>query len=112
MTVTSSRLDPLYEGTQFNLTCSIMLDEAVDLEEVHVTTTWSNSSGMISNTSRTLLSSVRQTGDFTYSAILTFDPLQSSDTDTYTCFVTVNFMSEFIQSGQSMSTEGVSVQGM
>ena len=111
MTVTSSRPDPLYEGTQFFLTCNIILDEVVDLR-VTVAPTWNNSDGMISNTNRTLLSSVQQTASFTYSATLTFNPLQSSDTDTYTCFVTVSFMSEFILSGESMSMEEVTVEGM
>ena len=112
VTVTSSRPEPLYEGTQFFLTCSILLDESVDLE-VDVATTWSNPAGVISNTTRTLLSSVRPTAeDFAYSATLTFDPLQSSDTDDYTCSVTVSITSEFIESGESMSMEGVSVQGM
>ena len=112
VTVTSSRPEPLYEGTQFFLTCSILLDESVDLE-VDVATTWSNSSGMISNTPRTLLSSVLPTAaDFAYSATLTFDPLQSSDSDDYTCSVTVSIMSDFIESGESMSMEGVLVRGM
>ena len=111
VTITSSRPDPLDEGTQFFLTCSIILDEVVDIG-VTVAPTWSNSSGMISNTSRTLLSSVQQTTSFTYSATLTFDPLQSSDTDNYTCFVTVSFMSEFILSGESVSMEEVTVEGM
>ena len=110
--VSSSRPDPLYEGTQFFLTCSILLDESVDLE-VDVATTWSNSNGVISNTARTLLSSVQPTAeDFAYSATLTFDPLQSSDRDNYTCSVTVSIMSEFIESGESISMEGVLVQGM
>ena len=112
VTVTSSRPVPLYEGTQFFLTCSILLDESVDLE-VDVATTWSNSSGGISNTARTLLSSVQPTAeDFVYSTTLTFDPLQLSDTDDYTCSVTVSITSESIESGESMSMEGVSVQGM
>ena len=110
--VTSSRPDPLYEGTQFFLTCSILLDESVDLE-VDVATTWSNPAGMISNTTRTLLSSVQPTAaDFAYSATLTFDPLQSSDTDDYTCSVTVSISSDFVESGEIMSMEGISVQGM
>ena len=110
--VTSSRPDPLYEGTQFFLTCSILLDESVDLE-VDVATTWSNPAGMISNTTRTLLSSVQPTAaDFAYSATLTFDPLQSSDTDDYICSVTVSISSDFIESGEIMSMEGISVQGM
>ena len=112
VTVTSSRPEPLYEGTQFFLTCSILLDESVDLE-VDVTTTWSNPAGMISNTTRTLLSSVRPAAeDFAYSATLTFDSLQLSDTDVYTCSVTVSITSEFIVSGESMRMEGVLVQGM
>ena len=112
VTVTSSRPDPLYEGTQFFLTCSILLDKSVDVE-VDVATTWSNSSGVISNTTRTLPSSVQPTAaEFAYSATLTFDPLQLSDTDDYTCSVTVNITSDFIESGESMSMEGVSVLGM
>ena len=110
--VTSSRPDPLYEGTQFFLTCSILLDESVDLE-VDVATTWSNPAGMISNTTRTLLSSVQPTAaDFAYSATLTFDPLQLSDTDNFTCLVNVSITSEVMESGESKSMEEVLVQGM
>ena len=100
-----------YAGTNFNLTCTIELNPAVDTTVV-INSTWRGPLGVPAGT-RVVASELTGTGA-RYRTILMFRPLNMSDSGNYTCEVTVSPSpeSQFI----SASTAGrgtlyVTVQG-
>ena len=107
MTVTPDRPTTLYEGTQFTLTCVIVLNTAVDTT-VMVTSTWSNSGGVLSD-GRITSSDARKTAEFNYTSTLTFMPLSQIDTNNYMCSVVVSFAS---QSATAMGADDITVEGV
>ena len=110
MTVTPDRPSILYEGTQFTLTCVIVLNTAVDTSDsVVVTPTWSNSEGVLSD-GRITPSDAQETAEFTYMSTLTFMPLSLSDTN-YICLVNISSASQFIRSADNMDIIEITVEG-
>ena len=100
-----------YAGTNFNLTCTIELNTAVDTPVV-VNSTWHGPVEIPTGT-RIIASEPTGTG-IRYQTILMFRPLNTSDSGNYACEVTVSPSpeSQFI----TASTEGsgtlfVAVQG-
>ena len=76
-----------YAGTNFNLTCTIELNTAVDTPVV-VNSTW-HGPVVIPTGTRVIASEPTGTG-IRYQTILMFRPLNTSDSGNYTCEVTVS----------------------
>ena len=109
MSVTNS--SGTYAGTNFNLTCTIELNTAVDTPVV-VNINW-RGPVMIPNGTRVVASEPTGTGA-RYRTILIFRPLNTSDSGNYTCEVTVSPSpeSQFISgSTAGRDTLSVTVQG-
>ena len=75
-----------YAGTNFNLTCTIELNTAVDTPVV-VNSTWHGPVVILTGT-RVVVSEPTRTG-IRYQTILMFRPLNTSDSGHYTCEATV-----------------------
>ena len=100
-----------YAGTNFNLTCTIELNTAVDTPVV-VNSTWCGPLGIPTGT-RVVASEPTETGA-RYQTILMFRPLNTSDSGNYTCEVTVSPSPEshfIIASMAGRGTLSVTVQG-
>ena len=100
-----------YAGTNFNLTCTIELNTAVDTPVV-VNSTWRGPLGVPAGT-HVIASGPTATGA-RYQTILMFRPLNTSDSGNYTCEVTVSPSpeSQFISgSTAGRGTLSVAVQG-
>ena len=76
-----------YAGTNFNLTCAIELNPAVDTPVV-INSTWYGPLGIPAGT-RVIASEPTGTGA-KYQTILMFCPLNTSDSGSYTCETTVS----------------------
>ena len=113
MTVAIPR-DPLYAGTIVVLSCTIVLDDAVN-NTVMVDVTWSAPDGEeISNSTYIMLSATMPESPFTFQAMLRFMPLALNNSGIYTCQATANsgHGSEFITTRLLGSGVGnVTVQG-
>ena len=97
-----------YAGTNFNLTCTIQLNPAVDIPVV-VNSTWRGPVGV----PHVIASAPTGTGA-RYQTILMFRPLNTSDSGNYTCEATVSPSpeSQFISgSAAGRDTLSVTVQG-
>ena len=77
-----------YAGTNFNLTCTIELNTAVDTPVV-VNSTW-HGSVVIPTSTRVIASEPTGTGARYHQTTLMFHPLNTSDSGHYTCEVTVS----------------------
>ena len=100
-----------YAGTNFNLTCTIELNTAVDTPVV-VNSTW-HGPVVIPTGTRIIASEPTGTGA-RYQTILMFRPLNTSDSGHYTCEATVSPSpeSQFITASTAGSgTLSVTVQG-
>ena len=100
-----------YAGTNFNLTCTIELNTAVDTPVV-VNSTW-HGPVVIPTGTRVVASEPTGTGA-RYQTILMFRPLNTSDSGNYTCEVTVSPSPEsqfIIASTPGRGTLSVAVQG-
>ena len=100
-----------YAGTNFNLTCTIELNTAVDTPVV-INSTW-RGPVVIATGTRVVASAPTGTGA-RYQSILMFRPLNTSDSGNYTCEVTVSPSpgSQFISgSTAGRGTLSVTVQG-
>ena len=100
-----------YAGTNFNLTCTIELNTAVDTPVV-INNTW-HGPVVIPAGTRVVASAPTGTGA-RYQNILMFRPLNTSDSGNYTCEVTVSPSPEsqfIITSTAGRGTLSVTVQG-
>ena len=100
-----------YAGTNFNLTCAIELNTAVDTPVV-VNRTW-RGPVVIPTGTRVIASEQTGTGA-RYQSILMFRPLNTSDSGNYTCEATVSPSPEsqfIIASTAGRGTLSVTVQG-
>ena len=109
-------MQPTYNGTVFNLTCTIVLDPSVDTG-VNVTERWSDSDSTLT-TDRMRCISITGTvlvSTLTYQTVLTFDPLgnNSRDGDSYICEATVipDTESNYILGTTGMGDYELSVTG-
>ena len=109
MSVTNS--SSTYAGTNFNLTCTIELNTAVDTQVV-INSTWRGPLGVPTGT-RVVASAPTGTG-VRYQTILMFRPLNTSDSGNYTCEATVSPSPEsqfIIASTAGRGILSVAVQG-
>ena len=100
-----------YAGTNFNLTCTIELNAAVDTPVV-INSAW-HGPVVIPTGTRIVASEPTGTG-VRYWTILMFHPLNASDSGNYTCEVTVSPSPEsqfIISSTAGRDTLSVTVQG-
>ena len=100
-----------YAGTNFDLTCTIELNTAVDTPVV-INSTW-HGPVVIATGPRVVASAPTGTGA-RYQTILMFRPLNTSDSGNYTCEVTVSPSpeSQFINASTAgRDTLSISVQG-
>ena len=100
-----------YAGTNFNLTCAIELNTAVDTQVV-INSTWRGP--MVIPTGPRVVASAPTGTGARYQTILMFRPLNTSDSGNYTCEVTVSPSpeSQFINgSTAGRDTISVTVQG-
>ena len=100
-----------YAGTNFNVTCTIELNTAVDTPVV-INSTW-RGPVMIPTGTRVVASELTGIGA-RYQTILMFRPLNTSDSGNYTCEVTVSPSPEsqfIIASTAGRGTLSIAVQG-
>ena len=100
-----------YNGSEYNLTCTVTVDENVDTE-ITITSQWMMSPGT-DTTDNTISDSSERVGELEQQRNLTFRPLRSEDSGEYTCNATITPEeegAEFILGSSAEETEDVTVQ--
>ena len=109
-------MQPTYNGTNVNLTCTIRLNTAVDTA-VNVSGTWRNSTNVLttSNTTSITVSETQVIEHLTYQTFLQFKPLgnYSRDRGSYVCEATVTPISgpQYIRNISNNGSFFLSVEG-
>ena len=98
----------MYAGTEFTLTASITFTEDVDLT---LDISWTRGSETIISDTRITVSGVSGS-DTSYTASLTFSPISTDDTGSYTVTVSPTTTSQYIQTVMASDTEVVDIMGM
>lgn len=80
--------DELYTTTQLTIICSVLIDAAVDTGVIAVNT-WRGPSEALNNSNRVDISN-EIAYEKSYQSTVRFDYLQSSDSGTYNCTVTIS----------------------
>ena len=111
MTITKSRSGPIYAGTEFVLTADISLSEVN--RDISLDITWRRGNDVIDSTSntRTTVSVVSNSGD-SYTASLTYSPINISDSGQITANVSpsdesVDMYMETMTNTVMLTVEGV-----
>ena len=108
---------PIYESTNFNMTCTGTLSSVVDTI-VSATVVWFDPQGnSVPIESRRMITNVTSNGNNEFESTLMFLPINNgyhdsnfNDTGTYTCQMTVNSNDPLIISGMNSITDTISVQ--
>ena len=108
---------PIYESTNFNLTCTGALPSVVDTT-VSVTVVWFDPQGnTIPVESRRMITNVTSNGNDEFESTLVFLPIDNgdhnsnfNDSGTYTCQVTISSSDPLIISGINSTTDTITVQ--
>ena len=108
---------PIYESTNFNLTCTGTLPSVVDTT-VSATVVWFDPQGnTIPVESRRMITNVTSNGNNEFESTLVFLPIDNgdhnsnfNDTGTYTCQMTISSSDPLIISGISNTTDTITVQ--
>ena len=108
---------PIYESTNFNLTCTGTLPSVVDTT-VSATVVWIDPQGnTIPVESRRMMTNVTSYGNNEFQSTLMFLPIDNgdhnsnfNDTGTYTCQMTISSSDPLIISGINSTTDTKTVQ--
>ena len=108
---------PIYESTNFNLTCTVTLPSVVDTT-VSATVVWFDPKGnIIPVESRRMIINVTGNRNNEFESTLVFLPIDNgdhnsnfNDTGTYTCQMTISSSDPLIISGINSTTDTITVQ--
>ena len=118
MVITHSPFNlPIYESTNFNLTCTGTLPSVVDTT-VSATVVWFDPQGnIIPVESRRMITNVTNNGNNEFESTLVFLPIDNgdhnsnfNDTGTYTCQMIISSSDTLIISGINSTTDTITVQ--
>ena len=118
MVITRSPFNlPVYESTNFNLTCTGTLPSVVDTT-VSATVVWFDPQGnTIPVESRRMITNVTNNGNNEFESTLVFLPIDNgdhnsnfNDTGKYTCQMTISSTDSLIISGMNSTTDTITVQ--
>jgi len=102
---------PLYTGNRVTITCNIHVNASV-LSEITVVAVWSRGTTQLTNNSRTNISrAVAVGGSSLFQSNVTFYPTESSDSDVYTCDVTLISIASGNHLSTVSSTINIAVEG-
>ena len=108
---------PIYESTNFNLTCTGTLPSVVDTT-VSATVVWIDpQNNVVPVESRRMITNVISNGNNKFESTLVFLPIDNgdhnsnfNDTGTYTCQMTISSNNPLIISGINSTTDTITVQ--
>ena len=108
---------PIYESTNFNLTCTGTLPSVVDTT-VSATVVWFDPQGKpIPVETRRMITNVKSSGNNEFESTLVFLPIDNgdhnsnfNDTGTYICQMNVSSTNPLITSGINSTTDTITVQ--
>ena len=108
---------PIYESTNFNLTCTGTLPNVVDTN-VSATVVWTDPQGnIIPVETRRMIINVTSNGNNEFESTLVFLPIDNgdhnsnfNDTGTYTCQMTISSSKSLIINGINNTTDTITVQ--
>ena len=118
MVITHSPFNlPIFESTNFNLTCTGTLPSVVDTT-VSATVVWFDPQGnIIPVESRRMITNVTNNGNNEFKSTLVFLPIDNgdhnsmfNDTGTYTCQMIISSSDTLIISGINSTTDTITVQ--
>ena len=115
--VHSPSTGPIYESTNFNLTCTGTLPSVVDTI-VSATVVWFDPQGKpIPVETRRMITNVNSNGNNEFESTLVFLPINNggrnsnfNDTGTYTCQMNISSTNPLIMSGINSTTDTITVQ--
>ena len=103
---------PLYENTAVNLTCSVTLNNSVNMQ-VNLTSLWIGPSGnQLPNTnSRTSVVNMLQPPPYMYHSVLLFNPVDDVDSGDYRCNISVTSSNSRVLSSSNNSNVTLNITG-
>lgn len=113
----ASITEPIYQFTAHSFVCNVDLNVPLPSTQLRVTTKWSINNEVIVNDDRINASNPSTLLNLpvtSTNSILTFFPINSSDTGQYVCtaIVSVNDGDPFVEDGENYDVANVTVQGI